>query len=214
MNGKETGAVVLATDAGGTGTFFDLALLSKGTGGWVNTDTVPLGDRVKVSSIEIGDDGVAVNMTMHGPGEPMCCPTLAVKKRYAVQGDRLVPVAGETGKNDISPVVGALWQWVQTLYNDGKKFAPSDPKQYTLQFRDDGTLNIRADCNLKGGRYSIKGNRLSIEITQSTMAACPEGSLEDQFVRDLTAGAGYFLKDGDLYIDLKYDSGTMKLSRP
>jgi len=45
------------------------------------------------------------------------------------------------------------------------------------------------------------------------MAACEEGSLEDQFTRDLTAGAIWFLKDGDLYIDLKYDSGTMKLSR-
>jgi heat shock protein HslJ len=60
--------------------------------------------------------------------------------------------------------------------------------------------------------YSIKDSTLSIEITHSTMAACPEGSLEDQFVRDLTAGVIYFLKDGDLYIDLKYDSGTMKFT--
>ena len=40
-----------------------------------------------------------------------------------------------------------------------------------------------------------------------------EGSLEEQFVRDLTAGALFFLKEGDLYIDLKYDTGTMKLSK-
>jgi hypothetical protein len=45
------------------------------------------------------------------------------------------------------------------------------------------------------------------------MAACPEGSLEDEFVRGLTAAAIYFIKDGDLYIDLKYDSGTMRFSK-
>lgn len=214
VSGKETGAVVLATATGGTGTFYDLALLTKETGGWVNTDMVMLGDRVKVSSIEIGNDGVAVKMTIHGPGDPACCPTLEVKKRYAVKNGRLVPVAGESGKRDRPPFAEEDWQWVQTLYNDGKKYVPSEPKQYTIRFQDDGTLKIRADCNLKGGRYAISENSLSIEITQSTMAACPEGSLEDRFVRDLSAGARYFLKDGNLYIDLKYDSGTMKLSKP
>ena len=214
VNGKETGAVVLATATGGTGTFYDLALLTMETGEWVNTDMVMLGDRVKVSSIEIDNDGVVVNMTTHGPRDPACCPTLEVKKRYAVKNDRLVPAAEVSGRSDRTPFAEMDWQWVQTLYNDGKKYVPSEPKQYTIRFRDDGTLKIRADCNLKGGRYAISGNRLSIEITQSTMAACPDGSLEDRFVRDLSAGARYFLKDGNLYIDLKYDSGTMKLSSP
>jgi hypothetical protein len=45
------------------------------------------------------------------------------------------------------------------------------------------------------------------------MAACPEGSLEDEFVRGLSAAAIYFIKDGDLYIDLKYDTGTMRFSK-
>ena len=110
---------------------------------------------------------------------------------------------------------GPVWQWMQTLYNDDRTVVPADPKNYTVQFRKDGTLNVKADCNQKGGTYSATEveKRISIEITHSTMAACPEGSLENEFVRGLSAASIYFIKDGDLYIDLKYDSGTMRFSK-
>jgi heat shock protein HslJ len=107
-------------------------------------------------------------------------------------------------------LVGPVWEWAHTIYEDGRKFVPSEPKNYTVQFLEAGTLKVKADCNVKGGTYSFTENRLSIEITHSTMAACKEGSFEDQFVRDLTAGAIYFLKDDDLTINLKYDSGRMQ----
>lgn len=110
---------------------------------------------------------------------------------------------------------GPVWQWVQTLYNDDRKVVPENPVNYSVQFKEDGTLNVKADCNQKGGNYSVSPEKktLSIEITHSTMAFCPEGSLEDEFVKGLSAAAIYFIKDGDLYIDLKYDSGTMRFSK-
>ena len=115
-------------------------------------------------------------------------------------------------KEEIQGLTGSTWQWKQTLYNDDQKIVPADPESYTVQFREDGTLNVKADCNQKGGTYAAftKEKRLSIEITHSTMAVCPEGTLEDAFVRGLTAAAIYFFKDGDLTIDLKYDSGIMQ----
>lgn len=116
-------------------------------------------------------------------------------------------------EENIQGVTGTVWQWMQTLYNDDRKVVPADPKNYTVQFQEDGTLNVKADCNMKGGTYSAEEKRLFIEITHSTMAACPEGSLEDEFVRGLTAAAIYFIKDGDLFIDLKYDTGTMRFSK-
>ena len=212
VHGEETGAVILLTQAGGTGTFYDLGLLSKGMEGWVNTDMVLLGDRVRVLSIEIRDDTIDLIMITHGQGDPICCPTLQVTKRFAVQGNRLVLVDKRTPEGQVR-FAGPVWQWTGTLYNDGKKIVPSGSKDYTIQLLEDGNVNVKADCNLKGGTYSIQESRLSIKITHSTMAACPEGSLEDQFVRDLTAGVSYFLRDGDLYIDLKFDSGTMKFQR-
>jgi heat shock protein HslJ len=212
VNGRETGAVVLATESGGSGTFYDLALLTKEEGGWVNTDTVLLGDRVKVHSVEIKDNFVVVDMTMHGPGAAMCCPALEVKKRFAVQGNRLMP-ATEVEPEEEGRLVGTVWQWVRTLYNDDRKSAPSKPQNYTIQFLEAGKVNVRADCNLKGGTYSREGKRLSINITHSTMAACEEGSMEELFIRDLTGAAILFFQAGDLYIDLRFDTGTMKFSK-
>jgi heat shock protein HslJ len=110
-------------------------------------------------------------------------------------------------------IIGPIWQWVQTLYSDDGKAVPVDPKNYTIQFLKDGTLSVKADCNQKGGRYSAENVQLSIEITHSTMAACPAGSLEDDFVRGLSASAIYFFNNNDLYIDLIYGTGTMRFSR-
>ncbi len=124
-------------------------------------------------------------------------------------------VLARFSKERIDGVTGPIWQWMQTLYNDDRKVVPPDSNNFTVQFREDGTLTVKADCNQKGGIYSVTDEeyRISIEITHSTMAACPEGSLEDEFVRGLSAASIYFLKDGDLYIDLQFDSGTMRFSK-
>ena len=118
-------------------------------------------------------------------------------------------------KEKMQGLSGPVWQWVQTLYSDDRKVVPENPENYIVQFQEDGTVSVTADCNQKGGAYSISPGKktISIEITHSTMAFCPEGSLEDEFVKGLSAAAIYFIKDGDLYIDLKYDSGTMKFSK-
>jgi heat shock protein HslJ len=95
VQGREAGAVVLVVSTGGSGTFYELALLRPGAQGWSNTDTALLGDRVKVHSVLILNDQVVVAMTDHGPGDPLCCPTHEKTKRFAVRNDRLVPDAGQ-----------------------------------------------------------------------------------------------------------------------
>ena len=112
-------------------------------------------------------------------------------------------------------IAGPVWQWTQTLYNDDRKVVPENPENYTVQFQEDGTISVKADGNVKGGTVSISPGEktISIEITESTMAFCPEGSLEDEFFKGLSAAAIYFIRNGELYIDLKYDSGTKKFSK-
>jgi heat shock protein HslJ len=212
VSGEEAAAVVLVTSAGGTGVFSDLALLSRGAKGWENRDTIFLGDRVAVQSIHIENNLIIVDMKAHGTNDPMCCPTLQMRKRFAVNESRLVPFTEGTAAGE-PVIVGTVWQWVQTLYNNDTKTAPAKPENYTVQFLEDGKLKVKADCNMKGGTYSTDGKKLSIKITHSTMAACETGSLEDRFVRDLAAGTAFFLQDGYLYLDVKYDTGTMKFSK-
>ena len=62
VNGRETGAVILTTSTGGTGTFYELALLTKEPEGWVNTNVAYLGDRVNVHSLEIANNAFGITV--------------------------------------------------------------------------------------------------------------------------------------------------------
>jgi hypothetical protein len=98
VNGKMVGALVATTTLGGSGTFYELALLIEGVEsvqGWTNTDTVLLGDRIRVHSLAIERDHITIVMTMHRPQDAMCCPTLTVIKCFAVGGDQFVMVSEE-----------------------------------------------------------------------------------------------------------------------
>jgi len=117
------------------------------------------------------------------------------------------------GMPDPEDITGEDWKWHQTLYNNDEKSVPLDPSHYAVTFNTDGTLNIRADCNRGGGTFSTEGERISIEVTHTTRAMCPPESLEQTFIKDLNASNIFFFSDGNLYIDLKYHKGTMKLSR-
>jgi heat shock protein HslJ len=212
LNGKDISAVVFTTSTGGTGTYYELALLSKETSGWSNTDTVLLGDRQKVDSIAIETNAIVIKMMTHGPKDPQCCPTQPVKKRYTVQDGRLLPVTKDTA-GEQPQLIGPRWQWLQSRYNNDTQAVPTKPENYTIQFQEGGEVNIKADCNLKSGTFTEQDKRLSITIIRTTAAACEPGSLEQAFVRDLVASVVYFFRDNDLYIDLKYDTGTMKFSQ-
>jgi heat shock protein HslJ len=110
-------------------------------------------------------------------------------------------------------ITGIEWRWQQTLLGNGQSAVPDDPGRYTIAFQPDGTLYIRADCNRVGGNYTIKNSSLMIETTHSTRAMCPPDSLDQTFLKHLNAAAIYFMREGHLYIDLKYDTGTMKFSK-
>jgi heat shock protein HslJ len=202
--GGDTAAIVVQSSLGGSGTFYELALLSRRAEGWVNTDTVLLGDRVRVRAVAIEESVVTVDLLTHGPGEPLCCPTAETRRRFEIRGGRLAAAD--------APIQGVVWQWEETRYNDGRRVAPAKLDHYTVRFGEAGKLDVRADCNRKGGTYTLEGKQLAIKILLSTMVACEPGSLEDAFTRDLAAGAVLFLRNGDLYIDLKYDTGTMRFA--
>ena len=211
MNGREFGAVVITTSMGGTGTFYELALLTKQASGWVNTDTVLLGDRIDLHSLTIDNSQIVVSMTTQGPKDPMCCPTLSVQRRFAVRDNRLVPT-DKASSAQLPSLAGTAWQWVHTRYNNDKRTVPAKPEKYTIWFREGGRIDIKADCNAKGGTYTLNGKQLLMKVVTSTMAACEPGSLEGEFVRNLEAATNYFFREGDLHVDMKYDTGTMRLS--
>jgi hypothetical protein len=94
-DGVSDAAAVLATDAGGSGTFLDLAAV-------LNREGVPevrailfLGDRIPVDRVRIVDNEIRLDLTMHGPADPMCCPSVRATRRFVLEGDALVEIVGD-----------------------------------------------------------------------------------------------------------------------
>ena len=106
------------------------------------------------------------------------------------------------------------WKWEQTRYNNDEEAVPTDPSVYVLTFNTDGTINIQADCNRGVGTYSAEGSSIAIEVSYTTRAMCPPESMGQTFVKDLNAARIFFFgNEGNLFLDLQYDTGTMKFSR-
>ncbi len=108
---------------------------------------------------------------------------------------------------------GIVWNWQRTAYNNDTQTVPPDSSHYTILLMPEGHLSVRLDCNTGGGRYTLEGSSLTLDVTHSTMAACLPDSLAQKFMKDLAAARIVFLREGELYLDLMYDSGTMKFAR-
>jgi len=89
-----------------------------------------------------------------------------------------------TPSNTITNIV---WQWTSvTTKPTGETTTVADPQNYTITFRTDGTLSGKADCNTFTGTYS-QASGFAITIGATTMAACAEGSLDQQYLELLSA---------------------------
>ncbi len=108
------------------------------------------------------------------PARPTSVPPTAVQPT-AVQ-----PIVPTVQPN---PVQGINWQWVSVTDQSANQTSTvPNPQQYTIVFTPEGFVNGIADCNSFTGTYSLD-NGLVIKITTTTRAACPEGSLEQQYLQ-------------------------------
>ena len=125
---------------------------------------------------------------------------------------RMSRPAGQTA--EMRAILYGEWLWQRTRYTVGTEARPNQPEHYILRFEANGVLSAKVDCNMAGGKYRFEGNRITIEIINSTLMACEPGSLEQVFQQNLAATAGYFMKDGRLLVDLNHGTGTMEFDRP
>ncbi len=105
---------------------------------------------------------------------------------------------------------GTVWQWNKTTYNDGRTITVSNPANYTIEFfLADGKVAVKADCNNVQGSYTPDANNLTITLGPSTMAACPPGSLDTEYLKELGEVAQYLIQGNTLTLNFKLDSGGM-----
>src|SRR4029079_1125418 len=84
-----------------------------------------------------------------------------------------------------------VWLWTRTDYSDDSVLQSPNPNAYTVAFMDDGRVAIRADCNSGSATYTVNGASLTIQPGAMTLVACPPGSQDTVFVRDLGQVASY-----------------------
>jgi heat shock protein HslJ len=209
-DGQTAAAVILTSNSGGSGTFFQLALVTDADGTPVNIANTFLGDRIIVHSLAFDEGKIVVELTRQGLNDPMCCPTQRMLEVYAYQDGELAKVSSVAVA--APSLTGMVWKWQEFQSSDETLVKPENPQAYTVEFLEDGKLSIQADCNRAMGTYKVDGSSLTMEVAGMTKAACPPGSLSDQFLGYLNNVVSHVFKDGDLYLALKFDSGIMKFT--
>jgi len=151
--------------------------------------------------------------TIFNPVEGVSCHTL---EKACYEGDEISKFlsAALFGRNegcyDEHALIDVSWIWDGSRYNNDTKVRAADDRQYTLIFQADASLKIMADCNRVFAQYNSGGKSLTIILGPSTRMACALDSQDQVFLRDLAGVAGWFLRKGDLYLDMKADAGTMR----
>jgi len=87
---RKSAAVVLTSNAGGSGTFSHLAVVAPTKNGYENVAGTPLGDRQKIMNIAITDSKIRLTRMTHAESDPMCCPSKEQTSFYVLSGDSLI----------------------------------------------------------------------------------------------------------------------------
>jgi heat shock protein HslJ len=110
-------------------------------------------------------------------------------------------------------VVDVTWQWAG-MTTPIEQITVASPERYTLRFESSGRLSLQADCNRGGGSYTVAADRkITLGPLALTRMMCPPGSQSDRFVKELGRVSSYFTKDGELFLELPVDSGTLRFTR-
>jgi hypothetical protein len=89
-NQTKDAAVIYAYNTGGSGFFMMLCAVINDLGNPKNIAVADLGDRVKINALNIQTGKIIIDMVIHGPNDPACCPTVKKIAAYALVGNKLV----------------------------------------------------------------------------------------------------------------------------
>jgi len=81
-DGKDEVAALVAENYGGSGVFVFLAVYANVDGVLTFQTSTIIDDRPQLNALSIDNGEVYVDAVIHGPDEPMCCPTLQTTRHY------------------------------------------------------------------------------------------------------------------------------------
>ncbi|MEJ2711432.1 MAG: META domain-containing protein, partial [Anaerolineales bacterium] len=137
----------------------------------------------------------AFSMLMGACSSPTPAPT-ATPEPTAIPAPTAAP---QTFLESLSQeeLVGETWQWVglRETTPAAQSVIP-DPENYTLTFKDDGTVSIKADCIVAMGSYQLSGDQMTIDIEPTIQMDCGPESVYNQFLTSVGQASGVGLGYG------------------
>lgn len=124
------------------------------------------------------------------------------------------PAGSTAPAEEAAPALaGVTWQWEAVQEGDQDSLTEiANPEAYTVTFNEDGTVSMKADCNVAAGTYTAEGESIAIVVGPVTLAACGPESLGADFLINLTMAGTYLFDDeGKLVINLVADAGDLIL---
>ena len=92
-DGDQDAIVILATEQGGSGTFYFVGAAELDGGAYTGSTAVLLGDRIAPERVTFADGVVTVDYAERRPGEPMSTPpSVASSKRFVYRNGVLQPL--------------------------------------------------------------------------------------------------------------------------
>ncbi len=89
-DGAVDAAALVAENYGGSGTFVSLVVFLNENGKPSQAAITPVDDRPMIKSVSIEAGMLALEATIHGLEDPMCCPALQTSRHYQLDGSELV----------------------------------------------------------------------------------------------------------------------------
>jgi hypothetical protein len=101
--------------------------------------------------------------------DPLCCPYKTEAVTFVIKPDGANFLLVPESKIQTSPVenqapsaelTNTTWRWQEAETTMGKT-AVNKPENYRIEFKPDGNLGVKADCNGGGGTYKAEGSNIS-----------------------------------------------------
>jgi hypothetical protein len=163
LNGdkKADAAVILAENQGGTGVFESVVAVVDQGGVPHQVGQIELGDRVVIRSANISLGVIHLNMIVHGPNDPMCCPSQSEVQSFWLLGNDLWLMEVSSGPTGIERSINITYpgNWVSV----------SNP------FTVSGNVAISPFENtLNSGVYKLDGTKIdssSLQVSSTGMGS-------------------------------------------
>jgi len=188
-DGVSDAAVILATTTGSSSVLYDLDAVLNQNGAAKFVASTPLGDRVQVKSIAIQGSEIAVDLLTQGPKDPISKPTLAVTRKYRLQGDKLVSTTPATPTSAAPPTKASAPATPKPVAT-ATPTKPPLPKGSLAYHWNDSGVDRMSVLNLETGivtPYLVVGP--VIDVTQNTNAHIGEWSPDGSKFAYIFAGA-------------------------